>query len=109
MDQRHAERIRVLNNSVCTFSVYNNLDEYWYLGLLGVDSKFQRRGTRAELVKHGFRMAREGSLPIAVEATVAGKGLYSKLGFKTVQKLKVGPLKEDIVVMLWEPEELKGR
>jgi len=90
-------------------SVYKALDEYWYLGLLGVDPKYQRRGIGAQLVKHGFSMAREGGLPMALEATVAGRGLYSKLGFKTIQKRRIGPLSEDIVAMLWEPESLKGR
>jgi len=91
------------------FSVYKTLDEYWYLGLLGVDPKYQRRGIGAKLVKHGFSMAREGGLPMALEATVAGKGLYSKLGFKAIQKSRIGPLSEEIVAMLWEPESLKGR
>jgi ribosomal protein S18 acetylase RimI-like enzyme len=95
--------------SLKQFSVYKTLDTYWYLGLLGVDPKYQRRGIGAKLVKHGFSMAQEGGLPMALEATVAGKGLYSKLGFKTIQKLRVGPLSEEIVAMLWEPESLKGR
>jgi predicted N-acetyltransferase YhbS len=94
--------------SLKQFSVYKTLDEYWYLGLLGVDPKYQRRGIGAKLVKHGFSMAREGGLPMALEATVAGKGLYSKLGFKTIQKLRIGPLSGEIVAMLWEPESLKG-
>jgi ribosomal protein S18 acetylase RimI-like enzyme len=91
------------------YSVYKTLDEYWYLGLLGVDPKYQRRGIGAKLVKHGFSIAREGGLPMALEATVAGRGLYSRLGFKTIQRLRVGPLSEEIVAMLWEPESLKGR
>lgn len=50
-------------------------DEYWYLDLLGVDPKYQRRGIGAKLVKHGFSMTRKGGLPMALEAVVAGKGL----------------------------------
>ena len=95
--------------SLKQFSVYKALDQYWYLGLLGVDPKYQRRGIGAKLVKHGLSIAREGGLPIALEATMAGKGLYSKLGFKTIQKLRIGALSEDIVAMLWEPESLKGK
>jgi predicted N-acetyltransferase YhbS len=95
--------------SLKQISVYKTLNEYWYLGLLGVDPKYQRRGIGAKLVKHGFSIAREGGLPMALEATVAGKGLYSKLGFKTIQKSRIGPLSEEIVAMLWEPESLKGR
>ena len=91
------------------FSVYKTLDEYWYLGLLGVDPKYQRRGIGAKLVKHGFSIARDGGLPVALEASVAGQGLYTKLGFKTIQKSKIGTLSEEIVTMLWEPESLKGR
>jgi len=95
--------------SLQQFSVYKTLDEYWYLGLLGVDPKYQRRGIGAKLVEHGFSIAREGGLPIALEASVAGKGLYSKLGFKTIQKTRIRSLSEEIVTMLWEPESLKGR
>lgn len=91
------------------FSVYKTLDEYWYLGLLGVDPKYQRRGIGAKLVKHGLSIARDGGLPVALEASVAGQGLYTKLGFKTIQKSKIGTLSEEIVTMLWEPESLKGR
>jgi ribosomal protein S18 acetylase RimI-like enzyme len=90
-------------------NVYDAIDEYWYLSSLGVDPKYQRRGIGAKLVKHGFSMARDGGLPMAVEASVVGKGLYSKLGFKTVQTSKIGPMSDDVVAMLWEPESQKGR
>lgn len=46
---------------------------------------------------------------MALEATAAGNGLYSKLGFRTIDKLKFGPLTEEIHTMLWEPELLKGK
>lgn len=105
MDPNAIERYAGLKQ----FSVYKILDEYWYLGLLGVDTKYQRRGTRAKLVEYGFGMARDGGLPMALKATMAGKGLYSKLGCKAIQKLKITALSDDIVAMLWEPEFLKGR
>lgn len=100
-----------------TIKIYNevklfrskSLDQYWYAGLLGVDPNYQRRGIGAKLVEQGLSMAREGGLPMVLEATVAGKGLYVKLGFKQIRKLEIEGLRDGIVTMLWEPEGLRGR
>ncbi|KAF2670029.1 Chitosanase-domain-containing protein [Microthyrium microscopicum] len=65
--------------------VYQALNEYWYIGVLGVNPRYQRRGIGAKLVNQGLQMAEDGELPVVLDATAAGKGLYTKLGFKTVQ------------------------
>lgn len=58
---------------------------YILLNLLCVHQDFQRRGAGTTLVKWGMDLADEMKLPIHIEASAAGFGLYSKLGFRQVE------------------------
>lgn len=58
---------------------------YVLLNLLCVHQDFQRKGAGAMLVKWGMNCADELDLPIHLEASAAGFGLYKKLGFRQVE------------------------
>lgn len=60
------------------------------------------------LIKHAQEIGAREGLPLTLESSVAGRGMYLKNGFKTVHDFK---LSDDItdVLMLWEPEELRGK
>ncbi|KAF2806276.1 acyl-CoA N-acyltransferase [Mytilinidion resinicola] len=85
----------------------SQLESYWYLGLLGVSPKHQRRGIGAKLVAYGQRIAEEEKMPVTLEASVMGRGLYAKLGFKEIERLAIVEGLEG-VAMLWEPEGAEG-
>ncbi|KAF2489869.1 acyl-CoA N-acyltransferase [Lophium mytilinum] len=89
------------------YSFYSQLESYWYLGLLGVSPKHQRRGIGARLVAHGQKIAAEDKMPVTLEASVMGRGLYAKLGFLEIERLKIVDGLEG-VAMLWEPEGTEG-
>lgn len=88
----------------------NELDGYWLLGLLGVDPKCHRKGIGQRIVQRGLDVATEDKVPVTLKASVLGRGLYQKMGFKNIH-LEV-PLDEAAAIaglpMLWEPSELKG-
>ncbi|KAF2843540.1 acyl-CoA N-acyltransferase [Patellaria atrata CBS 101060] len=84
---------------------------YWYLRSLSVSPQSQRQGVGAELLKWGLRHADAEGVPMELEASPAGEGLYRKLGFKLFYEkrfVKDG-FGHTIVAMLWEPERLRGR
>lgn len=58
---------------------------YILLNLLCIHQDFQRRGAGMALMKWGIELADEMSLPIHIEASAAGFGLYKKMGFRQVE------------------------
>ena len=81
------------------------LDGYWLLGLLGVDPKCQRRGIGQRIVQRGLDVAAQENVPVTLKASPVGRGLYQKMGFKTIQT--EGVVEEAAarggLPMLWEP------
>lgn len=90
------------------YKFYSLLPSYWHLGLLGIDPKFQRRGIGAKLVRFGQDIAREEQVPVTLEASVMGRGLYAKLGFLVVEESAIVE-GLDGVAMVWEPVGREGR
>jgi len=97
---------------VTKYGFYEVLDDYWLLGLLGVDPSCRRRGIGRMIVEHGLSIAAEEKVPVTLEASILGRKLYQEMGFQTIQKSAIVDGGEDLkegVAMLWEPMELKGK
>ncbi|KAK6525264.1 hypothetical protein TWF694_005410 [Orbilia ellipsospora] len=62
-------------------------EKYLHLNILVVDPSYQRRGIGEALVKWGVKKARKDNIPSALEASVAGKKVYSKCGFEEMRVL----------------------
>jgi predicted N-acetyltransferase YhbS len=56
----------------------------YYLNILSVDFRFQRRGIGMLLLQEGISEGRKKRLPICLEASSAGERLYTKAGFQKV-------------------------
>jgi ribosomal protein S18 acetylase RimI-like enzyme len=92
------------------FNFSEVLDGYWFLGLLGVDPKCQRRGIGERIVQRGLDVAEQENLPVMLKASPVGRGLYQKMRFKSVQ---TGGVVDEVAAraglpMLWEPPEMIG-
>lgn len=79
----------------------------WHLGLLCVSPKHQRRGIGGLLLKHGQAMATDEKLPLTLEASIAGRKLYLRSGFKCVDEVKLCEEFAD-ALMVWEPVGMEG-
>jgi GNAT superfamily N-acetyltransferase len=79
----------------------------WHMGILCVSPKFQRRGVGSLLVQQTQRLAADEELPVTLEASIVGKNLYLKSGFKIVGEVKICEGFAD-ALMLWEPSGLEG-
>ena len=73
----------------------------WYLANLAVSPTHQRRGIGGALLTWGTSTATKDRLPIALEASVVGRGVYMKHGFKVVERQQVLEGLEG-VAMIWE-------
>ncbi|KAF2104179.1 hypothetical protein NA57DRAFT_51026 [Rhizodiscina lignyota] len=65
----------------------------WYLVSLAVDPSYTGQGIASRLVEWGVDKAAEEGLSAYTESTPAGVGVYRKLGFTEVKKIR--PLEED--------------
>jgi GNAT superfamily N-acetyltransferase len=63
---------------------------HWHLHLIMVLPEYQGRGLATPLMKWGFERAKEENLPIYLDATPKGKGIYERFGFKVVDTLEFG-------------------
>jgi ribosomal protein S18 acetylase RimI-like enzyme len=90
------------------YEFYSYLDPRWHLRMIMVSPKHQRRGIGQKLLDHAQAMARGEDLPITLEASVMGRGLYAKFGFKVVDETEIAEGVHS-VAMVWEPEGSKGR
>ncbi|KAF2797556.1 acyl-CoA N-acyltransferase [Melanomma pulvis-pyrius CBS 109.77] len=106
---RISDRARVQEyRDMAHYNLYSKLDPRWHLGLLAVSVNYQRRGIGGKLVKYGQKLAAEENLPLTLESSVAGRGLYLRSGFKIVDESEV--VKGlDGLSMVWEPDHLKGK
>lgn len=101
---RASDRSRALMLGNATeYNIYSQLSSYWHLGLLGVSPRCQRRGIGAKLVSYGQEIAAEENVPVTLEASVMGRLLYAKMGFRIVEESKIIEGLEG-VAMLWEPK-----
>lgn len=88
-----AKRVEVLREKAETDS-----PAVLHLDLCAVDTDFQRRGIAARLVKWGLEEAeRRGGLEATTEASVMGRWVYGKLGFKPVEEIDYGVDEEFLV------------
>jgi len=94
------ERLRKLNNQ--SVNNFGSIPDYWELAVLAVSPKFQRRGVGAALMAWGLNVASEEEIPVVLEASKAGTGLYAKMGFKVVGRNKIVDELE-VVAMIREP------
>lgn len=76
--------------------------ELWYLSTLAVDPTQQRRGIGRQLVQWGLQHAQREQIPVGLEPSAKGVGLYESLGFRTVNTTELVP-GLTIRAMLWEP------
>ncbi|PGH21464.1 hypothetical protein AJ80_03255 [Polytolypa hystricis UAMH7299] len=81
--------------------------ELWFLDALVVSQHWHRRGIGAQLLKWGLETAASEGVPVGLEASRMGEGLYRKFGFRTLEMVE---WQEGVwsPVMLWEPEVGKG-
>jgi ribosomal protein S18 acetylase RimI-like enzyme len=70
---------------------FSDFPNYWFLSTVAVDPSCQRRGIGQQLVEWGLQQARQENLPVGLEASIKGFGLYEKLGFRTVNKMELMP------------------
>jgi GNAT superfamily N-acetyltransferase len=103
-DQKRAKQYAELGHP----ELYAPLGPSWNVGLLAVSPRHQRRGVGGKLLKYIQDIATEENLPITLEASVAGQGLYLKSGFKVINETEIAEGLFD-VDMVWEPEHLKGK
>ncbi|KAF4460330.1 gnat family [Fusarium albosuccineum] len=57
---------------------------HYYLGIIGTKKEFMRQGAASLLIRWGLDKADAAGQPCFLEATVKGKGLYEKFGYRTV-------------------------
>jgi ribosomal protein S18 acetylase RimI-like enzyme len=108
--ERASDSSRLLKFMTATqYDFYKRLPSYWHLAVLGVSSRHQRQGIGKKLIQEGLLIAQHEGVPVTLEASVAGRGLYAKLGFKTIERVKIAEDFEEGVAMLWEPVGYEGR
>lgn len=57
-------------------------ERYIYCHVTAVRPEYQRKGVGKLLTEYGIRVAEQAELPIYVESSKEGLGLYEKLGFR---------------------------
>jgi ribosomal protein S18 acetylase RimI-like enzyme len=94
--------------AAASFTEYEQLFSYWHLHSLAVDPQHQRKGIATKLLKEGLDIAQGEQLPVTLEASVTGRVLYSKLGFKLIA---THPIYQGVeaAMMFWEPQGSTGK
>lgn len=90
------------------WNAFNGIGPRWHLGIIAISPQHQRRGIGKMLVEYGQRLTTKEGLPLTLESSIAGRGLYAKMGFKMVGGIKIFDGFTD-GLMVWEPEEMKGK
>ncbi|KAJ4290223.1 hypothetical protein N0V90_010438 [Kalmusia sp. IMI 367209] len=102
-DPKHMKEL--LDLAPWTF--FKPINPRWHLGLIGVSPKFQRRGVGSMLVQQGQKFAAQEGVPMTLEASVVGRRLYLKNGFKKVHEMAICDGYVDHL-MVWEPAGSEG-
>lgn len=63
--------------------------EYWFLKLLAIDPKYQRKGLGTMLVKWGTERSNKEGIDAWLESSPMGKGAYLKAGFRVLGMDKI--------------------
>jgi GNAT superfamily N-acetyltransferase len=82
-------------------SFYKDLAPYWHVSILAVSPDYQRRGVGTLLIREGQRLALLDEVPLVLESSPVGRGLYEKNGFERLWEGKTCGL--DDVIMVWCP------
>lgn len=61
---------------------FQDIDEYWHLRELAVHPDHQRKGVGKMLVDWGIEKAGEEGVPLGLESSPVGRGLYEQRGFR---------------------------
>ncbi|KAF2635409.1 acyl-CoA N-acyltransferase [Massarina eburnea CBS 473.64] len=80
-------------------------ERYIYCHVVAVHPDYQRQGIGKLITEYGLRVAEQAGLPVYLEASTMGTGLYEKLGFRRVRE-KLVHKGEDVEVplMVWVPQ-----
>ncbi|PGH03169.1 hypothetical protein GX51_04204 [Blastomyces parvus] len=81
--------------------------ELWYVGILATHPSYQRRGIGKLLVQWGIEQGRAESVPVGLEPSLMGRGLYTKLGFRDLGTVEFMG-EQWVAMMLWEPPGLSA-
>ncbi|KAJ3010578.1 hypothetical protein HKX48_007327 [Thoreauomyces humboldtii] len=83
----------------------------WHVQSVAVDEKWQGKGIGKLLMGEVFDRARADDVPVGLESTPAGEGLYLRLGFELLARLALAlPGDEESGgIMMWTPKGWEGR
>ncbi|KAI9840231.1 MAG: hypothetical protein M1838_004152 [Thelocarpon superellum] len=87
---------------------FDNLSSYWLLRVLAVSPALQRRGIGGRLLRWGLDVAQSEGVPVTLEATPQGQGLYLQNGFRKFGEIEEPGMKEPGPLFIWEPKGLEG-
>ncbi|EDN05554.1 GNAT family acetyltransferase [Histoplasma capsulatum] len=81
--------------------------ELWYVGMLAIHPGYQRMGIGKMLLQWGIERGTAENVPVGLEPSLKGAGLYKKLGFRDLGTVELMG-KEWVAMMLWEPPGLSA-
>ncbi|KAI1450967.1 acyl-CoA N-acyltransferase [Annulohypoxylon stygium] len=95
--------------------LFGNKHQYIYLSVIAVDPEQQRRGIGRLLMQWGINLAEQLNLPIYLESSRPGLGLYEAVGFERLTHVSLvhreevtGLPDEEIPLLVKMPSAAKG-